>query len=52
MLNALKAETLLELGMRLGEGSGAGVAVPVLRLACALHNDMATFAEAGVSEKI
>jgi nicotinate-nucleotide--dimethylbenzimidazole phosphoribosyltransferase len=52
MLNALKAETLLELGMRLGEGSGAAVAVPVLRLACALHNDMATFAEAGVSEKI
>lgn len=52
MLNVLKAETLLELGMRLGEGSGAAVAVPVLRLACALHNDMATFAEAGVSEKI
>ena len=52
MLEALKAETILELGMRLGEGSGAGVAVPVLRLACALHNDMATFAEAGVSEKI
>lgn len=52
MLNALKAETLLELGMRLGEGSGAAVAVPVLRLACALHNDMATFAEAGVSGKI
>ena len=52
MLNALNAETLLELGMRLGEGSGAGVAVPVLRMACALHNDMATFAEAGVSEKI
>lgn len=52
MLDALKAETLLELGMRLGEGSGAGVAVPVLRLACALHNNMATFSEAGVSEKI
>ncbi len=52
MLNALTAETLLELGMRLGEGSGAGVAVPLLRLACALHNDMATFAEAGVSEKL
>jgi nicotinate-nucleotide--dimethylbenzimidazole phosphoribosyltransferase len=52
MLNALNADTLLELGMRLGEGSGAGVAVPVLRLACALHNDMATFSEAGVSEKI
>ena len=52
MLNALQAETLLQLGMRLGEGSGAGVAVPLLRLACALHNEMATFAEASVSEKI
>lgn len=52
MLDALKAEPLLQLGMRLGEGSGAAVAVPLVRLACSLHNDMATFAEAGVSEKI
>ena len=52
MLDALKAEPLLQLGMRLGEGSGAAVAVPLIRLACSLHNDMATFAEAGVSEKI
>lgn len=52
MLDALQAEPLLQLGMRLGEGSGAAVAVPLLRLACSLHNDMATFAEAGVSEKI
>lgn len=52
MLDALQAEPLLNLGMRLGEGSGAAVAVPIIRLACALHNDMATFAEAGVSEKI
>lgn len=52
MLDALQAEPLLNLGMRLGEGSGAAVAVPLLQLACALHNDMATFAEAGVSEKI
>jgi nicotinate-nucleotide--dimethylbenzimidazole phosphoribosyltransferase len=37
--------------MRLGEGSGAATAVPLLRLACALHNGMATFAEAGVAEK-
>lgn len=50
VLAALGAEPLLDLGMRLGEGSGAAVAVPLLRLACALHNDMATFAEAGVSE--
>lgn len=52
MLDALHAEPLLQLGMRLGEGSGAAVAVPLLQLACALHNGMATFAEAGVSEKI
>ena len=51
ILEALKAQPLLNLGMRLGEGSGAAVAVPTLRLACALHNEMATFAEAGVSGK-
>jgi nicotinate-nucleotide--dimethylbenzimidazole phosphoribosyltransferase len=50
MLQALSAEPLLDLGMRLGEGSGAAVAVPLLRQACALHAEMATFAEAGVSE--
>lgn len=52
VLAALNAEPLLQLGMRLGEGSGAAVALPLLRLACALHNGMATFAEAAVSEKI
>ncbi|VAW88534.1 Nicotinate-nucleotide--dimethylbenzimidazole phosphoribosyltransferase [hydrothermal vent metagenome] len=51
MLADLDAEPLLELGMRLGEGSGAAVAIPLLRMACALHNDMATFAEAEVSDK-
>lgn len=50
VLAALGAEPLLDLGMRLGEGSGAAVALPLLRLACALHNRMATFAEAGVSD--
>jgi nicotinate-nucleotide--dimethylbenzimidazole phosphoribosyltransferase len=49
LLAALSAEPLLDLGMRLGEGSGAAVAVPLLRSACRLHNEMATFAEAGVS---
>lgn len=52
VLSALGAEPLLELGMRLGEGSGAAVAVPLLRTACNLHNGMATFREAGVAEKI
>ncbi|TCO77524.1 nicotinate-nucleotide-dimethylbenzimidazole phosphoribosyltransferase [Plasticicumulans lactativorans] len=40
---------LLDLGLRLGEGSGAAVALPLLQAACALHADMATFDEAGVS---
>lgn len=51
MLNALAAKPLLNLGLRLGEGSGAGTALPILRQACALHNGMATFAEAAVSNK-
>ena len=49
MLEALNAEPLVNLNMRLGEGSGAAVVVPLLRQACALHGQMATFAEAGVS---
>jgi len=52
VLEALGAKPILNLGMRLGEGSGAAVAVPILRLACALHRDMATFDEAEVKEKI
>ena len=51
IVEALGARPLVDLGMRLGEGSGAAVVVPLLRNACALHNEMATFAEAGVSEK-
>ncbi|MEM9605063.1 MAG: nicotinate-nucleotide--dimethylbenzimidazole phosphoribosyltransferase [Pseudomonadota bacterium] len=50
LLEALDAEPLLDLAMRLGEGSGAATAVPLLRLACALHNGMHTFADAGVSD--
>ena len=49
ILAALDAEPLFDLGLHLGEGSGAASAVPLLRLACALHNGMATFADAGVS---
>ena len=51
MMTALGADTILDLGMRLGEGSGAGVALSILKSACATHNEMATFAEASVSEK-
>lgn len=50
LLQALGAEPLMDLGLRLGEGSGAAVAVPLLRLACSLHAGMATFEEAGVSD--
>ncbi|WP_422416222.1 nicotinate-nucleotide--dimethylbenzimidazole phosphoribosyltransferase [Pseudomonas sp. GZD-222] len=51
VLAELDAEPVLELGLRLGEGSGAALAVPVLRLACALHGQMATFAEAAVADR-
>ena len=52
VLAALQAEPILDLGLRLGEGSGAAVAVPILRMACALHNEMATFDEASVSGRM
>jgi nicotinate-nucleotide--dimethylbenzimidazole phosphoribosyltransferase len=51
VLETLQAEPLLELGLRLGEGSGAALAVPLLRLACDLHGQMATFAEAAVADR-
>ncbi len=51
MLAAMNAAPLIDLGLRLGEASGAAVAVPLLRLACALHKGMATFASAGVAGK-
>jgi len=49
ILEALNADPLVNLNMRLGEASGAAVVIPLLRQACALHANMATFAEAGVS---
>ncbi|SDO14446.1 nicotinate-nucleotide--dimethylbenzimidazole phosphoribosyltransferase [Pseudomonas jinjuensis] len=49
VLEALEARPLLDLGLRLGEGSGAALAVPLLRQACRLHAQMATFAEAAIS---
>lgn len=50
VLEHLRAKPLLDLQMRLGEASGAAMAVPLLRAALALHNQMATFAAAGVAE--
>ena len=43
-------EPVLSFDMRLGEGSGAALALGVLRAALECHNGMATFAEAGVSD--
>lgn len=51
MLKLLKKDPLLSLNLRLGEGSGAALALPVLQAAVACHSGMATFAEAGVSDK-
>jgi len=51
LLDAIGQRPLLDLDMRLGEASGAALAVPILKAAAACHNGMATFAEAGVSGK-
>jgi len=50
VLAALKATPLLDIGMHLGEGSGAAAAVSLVQTALRLHNNMATFDGAGVSE--
>ncbi|SMP13314.1 nicotinate-nucleotide--dimethylbenzimidazole phosphoribosyltransferase [Shimia sagamensis] len=49
LLAQLGKEPILSLNMRLGEGSGAAVAISILKAAVACHSGMATFAEAGVS---
>lgn len=46
----LGARPLFNLGMRLGEGTGAALALHLMRCACAMWNEMASFADAGVSE--
>jgi nicotinate-nucleotide--dimethylbenzimidazole phosphoribosyltransferase len=50
-LRALDAKPLLDLGMRLGEGSGAVLAYPLLQSAAAMMAEMATFDSAGISDK-
>ncbi|MEK9752001.1 MAG: nicotinate-nucleotide--dimethylbenzimidazole phosphoribosyltransferase [Rhodospirillaceae bacterium] len=51
LLEQLGKAPLLDLGMRLGEASGAALAISIVRAAAACHAGMATFAEAGVSDK-
>ena len=50
LLAALGKEPLLNLGLRLGEGSGAALAIGIVQAAAACHSGMASFTEAGVSE--
>ena len=52
MLKYLKAEPLLHLKMRLGEGTGAAIAYPLIKSAVSFLNEMASFDEANVSEKL
>jgi len=51
VLRALNVHPPVSLDLRLGEGSGAAIALPLVRLACALHNGMATFAQANVPDR-
>ena len=51
ILNKLGKEPILDLKLRLGEGSGAAVAVLILKAALATHNGMATFTDANISKK-
>jgi nicotinate-nucleotide--dimethylbenzimidazole phosphoribosyltransferase len=52
LCEALDLRPILDLDMRLGEGTGAALAVSVLRAALACHTGMATFEEAGVDEQV
>ena len=51
LLDRLGRDALFDFGMRLGEASGAALAITTVKAAVACHADMATFAEAGVSNR-
>jgi nicotinate-nucleotide--dimethylbenzimidazole phosphoribosyltransferase len=50
-LARMEKTPLLDLGMRLGEGSGAALAAGIVKAAVGIHTGMATFAQAGVATK-
>jgi nicotinate-nucleotide--dimethylbenzimidazole phosphoribosyltransferase len=50
MLDYLKVKPLLNLGLRLGEGTGAALALPLIQASAAFYNDMASFAQADVTD--
>jgi nicotinate-nucleotide--dimethylbenzimidazole phosphoribosyltransferase len=50
VLDALGLEPLLDLRLRLGEGSGAALAIPIVNASLALLHEMATFDDAGVTD--
>ncbi len=52
ILAALELEPMVDLKMRLGEGSGAAIVVPLMQAACRLQSGMASFSDAQVSEKL
>lgn len=52
LLETVGAIPLLQLSMRLGEGTGAALAIPLLRAACTFLNDMSSFETAGVSKQV
>ncbi|HAI29954.1 MAG TPA: nicotinate-nucleotide--dimethylbenzimidazole phosphoribosyltransferase, partial [Thalassospira sp.] len=51
LIEKLGKEALINFGMRLGEGSGAALAIPLLRAAAECHTGMATFEKAGIDGK-
>jgi nicotinate-nucleotide--dimethylbenzimidazole phosphoribosyltransferase len=51
VLGELGLDPILDLGLRLGEGSGAALAIPIIRSAARLLGEMATFESAGISDR-